>query len=254
MFKPAIAMTVNMLSAATKSATVKRVVITSSITPFIPIFEFAAGKLANDLYRRMCKPFKIQRLLTVSADEETCHYDMKAQYPHELLAYGASKSMSLDAAEDFIKTHKPKYDVVFLMPSLVIGPNPLSKTAEDYISGTNAPLLRMLLGRPGRPMLGSSISVQDVAKLHVKALDASIPAGRYLAASGGSRGTQWADAFGIIKEHFPDASGNIFKTEGKPVVVPINVDASKTEKAFGIAFKSFEEQVKSVAENYLALL
>lgn len=103
-------------------------------------------------------------------------------------------------------------------------------------------------------MLGSSIPVQDVAKLHVKALETSIPAGRYLAASGGSKGTQWADAFGIVKEHFPEASGKIFKTEGKPVAVPINVDTSKTENAFGIAFPSFEEQVKSVAENYLALL
>lgn len=192
-------------------------------------------------------PSSFECLLTAAADEETCHYDMKAQYPHELLAYGASKSMSLDTAEDSIKTNKPKYDVVFLMPSLVIGPNPLSKTAEDYISGTNAPLLRMLLGRPGIPMLGSSIPVQDVAKLHVKALETSIPAGRYLAASGGSKGTQWADAFGIVKEHFPEASGKIFKTEGKPVVVPINFDTSKT-------FQSFEEQVKSVAENYLQLL
>ena len=199
-------------------------------------------------------PSSFEWLLTASADEETCHYDMKAQYPHGLLAYAASKSMSLDAAEEFIKINKLKYDVVFLMPSLVIGPNPLSKTAEAYISGTNAPLLRMLFRRSGSPMLGSSILVEDVAKLHIKSLNLSILAGRYLAASGGLNGTQWADAFGIVKENFPEAAGKIFEIEGKPVVVPINVDTSKTEKAFGFPFQSFEEQVKSVAENYIALL
>jgi hypothetical protein len=140
------------------------------------------------------------------------------------------------------------------MPSLVVGANPLSKTADDFVSGTNAPLLEILLGRPGRPMLGSSISVQDVGKLHILALDTMIPAGRYLAASGGHKGTDWADAFGIVKKHFPESVGKIIVTEGKPVIVPINVDTSKTEKAFGFKFQSFEEQVKSVAENYLALL
>ena len=166
----------------------------------------------------------------------------------------ASKDMLLDAAEDFIKTNKSKYDVIFLMPSLVIGPNPLAKAAEDLLSGTNAPPLRMLLGRPGRPTLGSSVSVQDVAKLHVLALDTSIPAGRYLAASGGPKGTDWADAFGVVKKYFPESIRDIFVAEGKTVIVPINVDTSKTEKAFGFKFESFEEQVKSAVENYLKLL
>jgi len=190
----------------------------------------------------------------IAAGEETCHYDMKAHFPHELLAYSASKAMALDAAEDFIKTHKLEYDVVLLMPSLVIGANPLAKTAEDLLSSTNAPLLGMLLGRPGRPMFGSSVSVQDVAHLHVLALDPSIPAGRYLAASGGPKGTNWAEAFGVVKKHFPESVGKTFVGEGQPVIVSVQVDTLKTEKAFGFEFQNFEEQVKSVVENYIALL
>jgi hypothetical protein len=51
-----------------------------------------------------------------------------------------------------------------------------------------------------------------------------------------------------------DAFGTIFATEGNPNVTPLNVDTSKTEKTFGFTFQSFEEQVKSVTGQYLALL
>jgi len=162
--------------------------------------------------------------------------------------------MALDAAEVFMKENKPHFDLVLLMPSLVVGPNPLSTTAEDYISGTNAPLLKMLLGEPGNMMFGSSVSVLDVAELHVLALNSSVPAGRYLVASEGSKGTDWADAFEIVKKHFPEASGTTFVTEGSPIVVLSNVDTLKTQKAFGFTFRSFEEQVQNVAGNYLKLL
>jgi hypothetical protein len=53
MFKPAIAITVNMLSAAAKSATVKRVVVTPSITPFIPVFEYVTGNLNKEVVSGM---------------------------------------------------------------------------------------------------------------------------------------------------------------------------------------------------------
>jgi hypothetical protein len=56
------------------------------------------------------------------------------------------------------------------------------------------------------------------------------------------------------EKHFPVAVGKTFVSEGKPIIIPINIDASKTEKAFRFKFQDFEDQVKSVLENYLALL
>ena len=193
------------------------------------------------------------KLTKTSADHDIYHYDVNTKVPHELLAYSASKSRSLSAAEDFIKTNKPSYDVVFLMPSLLLGNNPLAKTRRELFSGSNAPLLGTLLGQFGRPILDSSVSLEDTVRLHVVALDTSIPAGRYLVASNGPEGAPWGDAISIVKKYFPEASGKVFATDETPTVVPLNVDFSKTEKAFGIKFQSFEEQVKSVTENYLAL-
>jgi hypothetical protein len=64
----------------------------------------------------------------------------------------------------------------------------------------------------------------------------------------------WADAFDMVKRNFPEAYGTIFATEGNSTVTPLNVDTSKTGKTFGFIFQNFEEEVKSVAGQYLALL
>jgi hypothetical protein len=70
----------------------------------------------------------------------------------------------------------------------------------------------------------------------------------------GEKEAEWTDAFDIVKRNFPEAYGTIFATEGNSTVASLNVDTSKTEKTFGFIFQNFEEQVKSVADQYLALL
>lgn len=163
--------------------------------------------------------------------------------------------MSLDAAQEFLDKQKPKFNVVFLVPSLVIGASQLDTTAEEVsIHGTNKLLMNLLLGKPNDPSLGSSVSLHDVAKLHVLALNKSVPAGRYMVASGGKEGTNWTDAFLIAKRHFPEESEKLFAKEGERHSVKINIDTTQTEKVFGLKFQSFEEQVHSVVSSYLSLL
>jgi hypothetical protein len=48
--------------------------------------------------------------------------------------------------------------------------------------------MNLLLGGPTDGISGASICVDDVAKLHVLALNPTIPAGRYLASTGGRGG------------------------------------------------------------------
>jgi hypothetical protein len=56
------------------------------------------------------------------------------------------------------------------MPSLIIGANRLAKTREEFISGTNPSLMKQLLGEKFPvPRLRSSVSIDDVAKVHVQA-------------------------------------------------------------------------------------
>ncbi|KUJ15921.1 NAD(P)-binding protein [Mollisia scopiformis] len=240
-YRPPIDMTLNILKAARDNPNVKRVVITSTIGVYIPIMDYLSGNLPN-VFR---------------SDDETCHYDMKTTFPHDLLAYAASKAMQLDAAQDFLDKEKPKFETVFIMPSMIVGNDHGATKPEDYINNTTNKCIIGLLVEGGaeNAALGSSVGLSDVAKLHVGGLKSSVPPGRYIAASEGEKGMEWTDAFAIVKKHFPEESEKVFKTQGEAAQsVKIKLDASKTEKAYGFKFQSYEDQVKEVVSAYLALL
>jgi hypothetical protein len=99
--------------------------------------------------------------------------------------------------------------------------------------------MNLLGGGPTDGISGASISVDDVAELHVLALNPNISAGRYLASARGKGGRVWTDALDIVKRNFPEAFGTIFATEGNPTVTPLNINTSKTEKTFGFTFQRF---------------
>lgn len=103
-------------------------------------------------------------------------------------------------------------------------------------------------------MVTSCVSLHDVAKLHVLGLNSSVPAGRYLAATGGLEGVNWYEAFDVVKKEFPELAGKYSEPEEKEHIFHCATDVSKTENAFGLKFQSYEEQVKEVLSAYLALL
>lgn len=171
-----------------------------------------------------------------------------------MLAYSASKGIQLDAIQDFMTKEKPKFEVVIIAPSWVIGEDHLATKAEHYFSRSNGVLMNLLTENAVGPLLTMTVSLQDVARLHVLGLKSSVPAGRYFASSGGLQGTNWYDAFAITAKHFPEASERFpVPTEEKPIV-KCSIDAANTEKAFGITFQTYEEQAKSVLSSYLSLL
>lgn len=92
--------------------------------------------------------------------------------------------------------------------------------------------------------------------MHVKALDAIIPAGTYIANSEGypGVGTVWQDATRIVAENYPEAvAKGTFPNNGIQDTRRARVDARKSEEVFGFKFLTFEDQVKSVAAHYLEL-
>jgi len=188
---------------------------------------------------------------TTTGDDETCHYDMKDQFGHPMLAYAASKSMALDATKDFMKAQQPSFDLVELMPAFVFGPNPLARTPEEFIHGSNSVLLNHLLGNEGTGLMSASVHIDDVAKCHVQSLDRSISAGRYLLASDT---TNWEEVIPVVKKYFPQAVGTTFVDDAEVKELKIVCDNEKAEKTFGLKFKSFEEQVKSAVGYYLGLV
>jgi nucleoside-diphosphate-sugar epimerase len=240
--KPAVRGTMRIMESAMIEQKVKRIVITSSILAIIPFFDF------------------------FSLETETV-YDAKSRYIEQPIGpfstdietYCAGKCRALLAAETFVAKNKPKWDVVHIMPGWVVGQNELCTKAEDLMVGSNAPALVPVVGcedKWGVAVPGTSVHVEDVAELHVRALNPSIPGNECnIAVSGGKKGTVWEDSFEIVKRHFPKAvAKGVLPCTGPSSTKRVRMDASLTEKVFGMKFASYEEQVKSVVGQYLQLV
>ena len=187
--------------------------------------------------------------------------DPVAPYVNEFHAYAVSKVKALNAAEAWMATKKPGFDMICILPTGVIGRNDLALKPEDAVSGTNAWVLRPLLGMTAPATLpGATVHNDDVARLHVEALQkGKIPPGAYIGSSnspvGSLAGSKLEDATIIIAKLFPDAIWRgLVPNNGLQKSFSTRIDTSKTEDTFGWPLRGFEEQVKSVVGHYLELL
>ncbi|TKA65893.1 hypothetical protein B0A55_12043 [Friedmanniomyces simplex] len=185
--------------------------------------------------------------------------DVPGPYPVDMVAYPASKIAALNASEAWMKEHGEEigFDLVSIAPSFVLGRNEQAQKPDDLLTSTTLLLLNMLLGLHSPSPLPSSVAhIDDVAHVHVASLDAEkIPGNRvYLVSSDGLKGAAWATAKEIVKQDFPQAlKKQWFVLTGTQPTVWNTVDASETEKVFGIVHKGFETQVKGTVAQYIEL-
>ena len=231
--QPAVRGTLNVLEAARKSGSVKRVVITSSITALIPFAEVSGERKC----RRWVEPS--DRIPFV-----------EGPYKNEFEAYAASKVAALREAEQWMERERPGFDVVHLHPSFVEGRNELALHTREVLKGTNAIILSIALGKQfGHSTMGTTVHLDDVARVHVQALDEAVPGNAsYIL----SQNSEWDDVTDIIARNFPDAvKMGILPNSGSALTHPVFVDAGLTEEVFGFRHTGFEGQVKSVVGHYL---
>ncbi|CAF9929164.1 hypothetical protein IMSHALPRED_007831 [Imshaugia aleurites] len=236
---PAIKGTINMLKAGAKESSVKRIVITSSIAAVIPWPEF---------------------MLTESPQVYTADNtipDPSGPYAHSFEAYTAAKKKALDATKEFLKTEKPAFDVINVMPGFIVGRNELVTDAKDILSGTNGAAFAPILGNVSDSAYpGSMQHVDDVAKVHVLSLDPKVSGNQdFGLQAGGTDGIVWGDCIDIVKRRFPEAvkDGRLPASGAQPTK-KVRYDTSRTEKVLGIKFQSYEDALVSVTEHYLELL
>jgi nucleoside-diphosphate-sugar epimerase len=233
---PAIKGTVGILQSAAKSKSVKRVVVTSSIV----ILEPKPGNSTAGPYD-----------LTAIPDADKVPAD-------EWIAYRASKRLAYHAAEEFMASKKPAFDLVNILPSYVQGRNELVTRKEDVHNGSNDVMMDLVLGaKGGRPRKANTVFVDDVAKVEVLALDPKLAKNgdNFIAAGSPSgMGIEWNDVTPIVGKLFPDAvKSGILPLGGDQESIPVSYDVSKTEEAFGFKFAGLETQVKSLIGQYVEL-
>lgn len=179
----------------------------------------------------------------------------KGPYGFEFQAYSASKAAALNDSEAWVKETKPSFDLISIVPGWIFGPDELATTVQDFKSGsTNSVLLGLLRGgQSDSPLNSNTVLLNDVAQIHVLALDPKIPGNQaFLATADGIDGMVWQDGIKILEENFPEAiAQGLVKTTGKQPTVTIRVDAKKTEDTFGIKLVGFDEQVKSLVNQWI---
>lgn len=232
--QPAVRGTLGMLEAAQRSGTVRRVVITSSIVALASIAQMEGEEPLGRPVRPTDRvPF------------------VPGPYENEFAAYAASKVASLQAAESWMAANRPVFDVVYLHPSFVEGRNDLATTVRGALTGTNTLILGIVLGKQFGTYAGATVHNEDVARVHVQALNPEIPGNtNYIL----SQPTRWNDAKDIVRRAFPEAvQKRTLPNCGSTVTYPLAVDTSLTERTFGFKHMGFEEQVLSVVGHYLEL-
>jgi nucleoside-diphosphate-sugar epimerase len=238
--EPAVQGTVGMLKSAAKANTVKRVVITSSAVA-IARFETLISNVKD----------------IVTADQRVP--SSLGPFHAEFEAYSASKVHALNEGDKWVKENNPSFDVVTIHPSFIEGRNDLVQTAQGAFEGTNAFILGIAVGKEssGQTLPGVTVHNDDVARLHVEALNPKIPAGSYNAnwnADDTVVGTHWEDVNEIIAKTFPEAvKSGLLPNKGGINSFRQRFDSRKTEETFGWKLQSLEEQVKSVVGHYVEL-
>jgi nucleoside-diphosphate-sugar epimerase len=171
-------------------------------------------------------------------------------------AYWASKAWSRIASHDFITSRKPHFELVNILPTVVIGPDALATRTEELIKGTRAMVMSPVLGqKQSFPCVGSPVHVDDVARAYVDALKPGVPGNAdYILASDTPDGVEWDSASEIARRLFPEAvEKGVLPLEGTLPSQDFKIDDGTTKRAFGWECQSYEKTMEGLIEQYIEL-
>ncbi|XP_077231707.1 NAD(P)-binding Rossmann-fold superfamily protein [Tasmannia lanceolata] len=209
---PAVQGTLNVLEASRKSGSVKRVVITSSISALVPNPNWPTNTPVDE---------------TSWTDLHYCK-SRKKWYP-------VSKTEAEKAAWDY--ANKYSMDIVTIHPSTCLGP-----LLQSSLNASSAVLLQLLQGSRDTQeyhWLGC-VHVVNVAEAHVLLLETPSASGRYLCTNGIY---QFKDFASTVAKLCPEYPVHRFSEETQPGLVECK-NAAKRLIDLGIVFRPIEEAIQ----------
>ncbi|KAM0447575.1 hypothetical protein ACHAO4_008902 [Trichoderma viride] len=229
----------SLLESALNAPSVRRVIITSSAVTLIPLSWLASSDVDT---------------IFTSRDLNT---DTAAPYRNAMEAYWASKALARKHVHEFLSQKKPHFDIVQLLPSVVIGPDDWATDLETLFVGTRAMIMPIVQGKVMEaPLVGVPVSVDDVALAHVDAIKPSVPGNKdYILSSDTPDGIEWNSILDIAQKDFPrEVESGFLQCTGSLPTRRWKLDASDTEKAFGWKFTSFENTMRKQLQQYITLV
>lgn len=228
---------IGLLESARRSASVKRVVITSSISAIFEtnVFERGSDEL---LHADMRIP------------------EMRPPYRHQMLAYQAGKIASLRASQEWMSSEQPAFDAIYLYPAFTLGRNDVCETKQDLLKfSSNWHCLQILLGHQSpraKPLL--TCHIQDVAHCHVQALSGKVAGNQSFLIASHEPGLEWDVAKDFVQKRYPEAvRSGIIPNNGHMPTSKVSIDVAKTEKVFDFKHSPYEAQVDDLVKQYLEL-
>jgi nucleoside-diphosphate-sugar epimerase len=228
----------SLLNSALSAPSVRRVVITSSAVTLIPMSWLASSDVD-----------------TVFSSQDL-NKDTAPPYNNAMEAYWASKGLARKHVHEFLSQKKPHFDIIQLLPSVVLGPDDWAKDLETFFAGTRAMILPIIQGKVmDVALVGAPVFVDDVALAHVDAIKSSIPGNKdYILSSDTPDGIEWNSILDIARQHFPhEVESGLLQCTGSLPTRRWKLDASDTEKAFGWKFTSFEDTMRKQLQQYITL-
>lgn len=137
------------------------------------------------------------------------------------------------------------------------GASELYETVKDMQNEYNKQTINTALGNIDKgPKMMAQVLLQDVAKLHVIALDLKAVRSmeNLVAVANDGRGISWDEIADIVKRCYPKEveAGILRPTKGQQDYM-VHVDVRSTEKASGAKFSEATSIVRSVIDQYLQL-
>lgn len=237
--EPAVQGNVGLLKAAALSPSVKRIVITSSVSILKQAPEGGATKVGPD---------DLAPLLETSAWEDT-------KSPR--IAYAESKKLANAAVEKFMAQQSPQFDVVHILPGFVQGRNETVTSVEDLRElrvSSNTVMVNYVLGAKGGAGPTHLVLLDDVVAAHVAALSPQN-------ASSGERfivtypeEIPWNTIDPIVKKLFPrEVESGLLPLGGSLSGIYVPYDASKATEKLGVLLHGPEDMVKSLVGQLVEL-
>ncbi|KAJ9158827.1 hypothetical protein P3X46_024373 [Hevea brasiliensis] len=217
LLEPAVKGTLNVLKSCAKVPSIKRVVITSSMTTVM----FNGKPLSPDV-----------------VVDETWFSD-RAFCQEKKIWYAVSKTLAEDVAWKFAKENG--IDLVTLHPGWVIGP-----FLQPTINLTLEVILNNINGAQIFPNENLRlVDVRDVANAHIQAFERPSASGRYCLVA---RVTHFSEVLEIVHEHYPTLGLPERCADDKPFVSKYEVSKEKV-KTLGIDFIPVEVTLKDTIES-----
>ena len=235
---PAVNGTLSILESATETASVERVVITSS---------FAA--ISNG-----------------PRDEPYDEDDWNTTDSLQKSPYSYSKTLAEKAAWDYMASQDRHFDLVVINPTGVIGPS-----VVDRVNTTHEPMIGMTNGQAPAiiDIAFPVVDVRDVARAHIAAMETPTASGRYLVSAGEPTFRRYVEileeeGFGekykLPRLGLDNAIGNILmrgfaRTQPQGVRDfllshlggTFTLDTSKVENDLGITWSSIDDALREQA-------